>query len=222
MDLDYHCDSPGSEPIAGDLEPAKIIAVGRNYRAHAAELGSQVPDVPLLFFKASSGLIANGEPFVRPAGFERVDYEGEIGVVIGKTGRRISKGDALAHVAGFVCANDFTIRDLQKSDSQWARAKGFDGSCAVGPRCVAGLELASLRVETRVNGEVRQSAPATDMIFDIPTVIAFASELMTLEEGDLILTGTPAGVGNVVAGDRIEVEVPGVGILENSVRDESR
>lgn len=199
------------------FRPGKILCVGRNYRAHAAELGSEVPEVPLLFFKVASGLVASGSPVVRPAGFERVDYEGEIGLVIGKSGRGIPRASAWDHVLGVVCVNDLTIRDLQKSDSQWSRAKGFDGSCAVGPRVVAGLDPAALAVETRVNGEVRQSAGVSSMVFDIPTLIEFASELMTLEEGDLIATGTPAGVGNLEPGDRVQVEIPGVGVLDNRV-----
>jgi 2-keto-4-pentenoate hydratase/2-oxohepta-3-ene-1,7-dioic acid hydratase in catechol pathway len=199
------------------FRPGKIIGVGKNYRAHAAELDSEVPAEPLLFFKAPSALIGDGDDFPRPSEFERVDYEGEIGVVIGKTGRRIRAAGAMDHVLGFVCVNDFTIRDLQRKDSQWARAKGFDGSCAVGPRIVAGIPLDELSVTTRIGGEVRQSAPASQMVWSIPAIIEFASQYMTLEEGDLICTGTPAGVGNLEPGDLVEVEIPGVGVLCNSV-----
>jgi len=217
MDLEFYASSGASAPERTlSFAPGKIIGVGRNYRAHAEELGGEVPSEPLLFFKARSGLVAPAQPLVRPA-YERVDHEGEIGVVIGRAGRRIRREDALDHVLGYVCVNDVTIRDLQKRDSQWARAKGFDSSCAVGPRIVGGLELADLEVITRVNGEVRQHGHASMMVFDIPTLIAYASELMTLEEGDLIATGTPAGVGNLVPGDVVEVEIPGVGILENPV-----
>jgi 2-keto-4-pentenoate hydratase/2-oxohepta-3-ene-1,7-dioic acid hydratase in catechol pathway len=218
MDLGFYSGPAATEPERTiSLNPGKIVAVGKNYRAHAAELGGEVPAEPLLFFKASSGLIGDGDPFPRPMEFERVDYEGEIGLVIGKRGRRIKAADALAHVLGFVCVNDFTIRDLQRRDSQWARAKGFDGSCSVGPRIVGGLKLADLAVETRLNGELVQSAPASQMAFDIPTIIEFASQYMTLEEGDLIATGTPAGVGNLSPGDHVSVEVKGVGVLANTV-----
>lgn len=209
-------DSPSAERVV-DFRPGKIVCVGKNYRAHAAELDSEVPASPLLFFKASSGLIATGAAMVRPVGFERVDFEGEIGLVIGRPGRRIRRDSALEHVLGVVCVNDFTIRDLQQSDSQWARAKGFDTSCAVGPRIVGGLDPRELSLVTRVNGEVRQSASASEMVYDICTLIEFASELMTLEEGDLIATGTPAGVGNLDPGDRVEVEIGEVGVLATPI-----
>jgi len=218
MDLEFYASPEASFPERTlPFAPGKIIGVGRNYRAHAAELGGEVPSEPLLFFKARSGLVAPGQSLVRPGGFERVDHEGEIGVVIGRSGRRIRRENALDHVLGYVCVNDVTIRDLQKRDSQWARAKGFDGSCAVGPRIVGGIGLDTLEVFTRVNGTMRQHGHASMMVFDIPTLIAFASELMTLEEGDLIATGTPAGVDNLVPGDEVEVEIPGVGILRNPV-----
>jgi len=223
MDLPFYRRSSDSSP-AGlvPISPGKIICVGRNYRAHARELGNEVPSEPLIFFKASSGLIGAGDAIVRPSGFERVDFEGEIGVVIGKTGRRIRAADALTHVLGYTCMNDLTIRDLQKRDKQWWRAKGFDTSCAVGPRVVADLDHGALAVITRVNGDERQRAPASQMAFSIEHIIEFASELMTLEEGDLIATGTPAGVGNLNPGDRVEVEVVGVGVLENPVIAEER
>jgi len=222
MDLLFY-ERSGDERPARTLrfEPGKIIGVGRNYVDHAAELGNTVPAEPLLFFKARSSLIASGQAIVRPQAYDRVDFEGEIGVVIGLRGRRIAQSEALRHVLGYVCVNDVTIRDLQAKDSQWTRAKGFDTSCAVGPRVVGAPNLDALAVKTRVNGQLRQSAPASDMAFSIPHLIAYASELMTLEEGDLITTGTPAGVGNLSPGDEVEVEVEGVGVLRNPVVGET-
>jgi 2-keto-4-pentenoate hydratase/2-oxohepta-3-ene-1,7-dioic acid hydratase in catechol pathway len=202
------------------LRPGKIIGVGRNYRDHAAELKNEVPDEPLLFFKPATALLAPGEPIVRPRGWQRVDFEGELGVVIGRRCRRVKAGDALDYVFGYTIVNDVTVRDLQKKDGQWTRAKGFDSFCPVGPVVVPGLDPTKLRVVTRVDGAVKQDAPVSDMIFDVPTVIAAASRVMTLEPGDLIATGTPAGVGPIVAGNVVEIEIAGIGILRNPVVDE--
>ena len=201
-----------------ELAPSKIICVGRNYRAHAAELGNEPPSEPLLFFKPPSSLLPAGEAIRRPDGFGRVDYEGELGVVIGQGGRRIPEDRALAHVLGLTCVNDVTCRDLQRRDDQWARAKGFDTFCPVGPRIVAGLDPGDLAIETRLNGEVVQSARTSLMMFSVARIIAFISEVMTLERGDLIATGTPAGVGPLADGDVVVVEIEGVGVLENPVQ----
>lgn len=199
------------------VAPSKIIGIGQNYRAHAAEMGKGIPEEPLMFLKPPSAVIADGMPIERPAGYERVDYEGELGVVIGRRARRVSRDSALDYVAGYVCVNDVSVRDLQKRDGQWARAKGFDTFCPVGPRVVPGLDPTSLRITTRVNGQVRQDSSTSDMIFDVPTLIAFVSAHMTLEPGDLISTGTPSGVGNLNPGDVVEVEIAGIGILRNPV-----
>lgn len=197
--------------------PSKIIGIGQNYRAHAAEMGKGLPSEPLMFLKPPSALLAPGAAIARPAGYARVDFEGELGVVIGRRARHVTVDDALGHVAGYVCVNDVTVRDLQAKDGQWTRAKGFDTFCPVGPRVVAGLDPRDLRLITRVNGVVRQDARTSDLIFDVATLIAFCSRYLTLEPGDLISTGTPAGVGNLEPGDQVEVEVEGIGVLANPV-----
>jgi 2-keto-4-pentenoate hydratase/2-oxohepta-3-ene-1,7-dioic acid hydratase in catechol pathway len=204
-----------SEPF--ELVPSKIIGIGVNYRAHAVEMGKALPEEPLMFLKPRSALIADGAAIERPAGYERVDYEGELGVVIGTRTRGISRERALEAVLGFVCVNDVTVRDLQKRDGQWARAKGFDTFCPIGPRIVAGLDPSNLRITTRVNGELRQDSSTSDLIFGVPALVAFASAHMTLEPGDVISTGTPSGVGNLAPGDTVSVEIEGIGVLTNPV-----
>jgi len=200
------------------LAPSKIVCVGRNYADHAKELGNEVPKAPLLFLKASSALIEDGEAIVLPPESSRVEYEAEIGVVIGKRLRHASEQEAEAGIRGFVCLNDVTARDLQKSDGQWTRAKGFDTFCPVGPRVAEGLDWSKLEVIARLNGVERQRAKATDMVFPIPVLLSYISGVMTLLPGDLVATGTPAGVGPLAPGDVVEVEVPGVGVLRNPVR----
>lgn len=202
------------------IRPSKIVCVGRNYVAHAKELGNEVPERPMLFLKPSSALIASGEAIELPAASSQVEYEGEIGVVIGTRLRRADARSAESSIRGFICANDVTARDLQKPDGQWGRAKGFDTFCPVGPRVAEGLDWRGLSVVTRVNGEERQRAPASDMHFSIPELLVYISNVMTLEPDDLILTGTPAGVGRLAPGDTVEVEIPGVGTLSNPVRHE--
>jgi 2-keto-4-pentenoate hydratase/2-oxohepta-3-ene-1,7-dioic acid hydratase in catechol pathway len=197
--------------------PSKIVGIGQNYRAHAAEMGKGIPEEPLMFLKPPSSVIGDGVPIERPAGYERVDFEGELGVVIGKRAKNVSREDALEYVAGYTCVNDVSCRDLQKKDGQWARAKGFDSFCPVGPRVVPGLDPSNLRITTRLNGVVKQDSSTSDMIFDVPTIIAFVSRHMTLEQGDVITTGTPAGVANLSPGDVVEVEISGIGILRNPV-----
>lgn len=199
------------------LRPSKIIGIGQNYRAHAAEMGKGIPEEPLMFLKPPTAIIADGAPIERPMGYERVDFEGELGVVIGKRARHVSREQALGHVKGYVCVNDVTVRDLQKKDGQWTRAKGFDTFCPIGPRVAEGLDPGSLEITTRVNGQVRQHSSTSDLIFDVPTLIAFVSQHMTLEEGDVISTGTPSGVGNLNPGDVVEVEIAGIGVLRNPV-----
>ena len=205
------------EPVT--FAPSKIVGIGQNYRAHAAEMGKGIPGEPLIFLKPPSGLCGDGASIGRPAGYARVDHEAELGVVIGRRARRVRREDALAHVLGYVCVNDVTVRDLQQKDGQWTRAKGFDSFCPVGPRIVSGLDPADLRIMTRVNGATRQDSRTSDLIFDVPTLIAFVSQHMTLEPGDLISTGTPAGVGNLVPGDLCEIEIEHIGVLRNPVID---
>ena len=204
-----------------NLAPSKIVCVGRNYAAHARELGNEVPKEPLLFLKPPSSIIRNGESIRLPSVSKQVEYEGEIGVVVGKRLRRASADEARAAVSGIAAANDVTARDLQKSDGQWTRAKGFDTFCAVGPIGATPDSLSSLTVSCRVNGSVRQEGRASDMVFDIPALLAFISGIMTLEAGDLVLTGTPEGVGTLSPGDVVEVEIAGVSRVSNPVtRDE--
>ena len=204
--------------MAASLSPSKIVCVGRNYAKHAAELGNDVPSEPLIFLKPPSSIVAEGDAVVMPAGVGRVDYEGEIGVVIGRRTRNVSRDEAMACVDALVAVNDVTARDLQASDDQWTRAKGFDSFLPVGtPVPIGEVDLAALAVRTTVNGEVRQDAPASDMVFDIPAIIAFISGIMTLEPGDLVLTGTPDGIAPLADGDEVTVEVAGVGSVSNPV-----
>jgi len=201
-----------------DARPTKIVCIGLNYAKHAAEFGNPIPEEPLMFLKPPSALIGPGEAIVLPKGKGQVDFEGEIGVRIGKRARRVAAEDAWEHVEGLCALNDVTARQLQRADGQWSRAKGFDTFCPVGPvKPLAEIDLASLAVTTRLNGEVRQQSSADDMVFDIPALIAHISGVMTLEPGDLIATGTPSGVGALAAGDVIEVEIAGVASVSNSV-----
>ena len=204
--------------------PGKIIGVGRNYREHAAELGHVVPRQPLLFLKPGTAVIGDGDAIVLPPESGRIEFEAEIGVVIARRIRRASAVEALAAIGGITCVNDVTARDIQRAEEQWTRAKGFDTFCPVGPRVVAldAARLGELEVRCRVNGVERQRGRASDMVFAIPAIVAFVSQTMTLEPGDLIATGTPAGVGPLMAGDVVEVEIPGVGVLRNPVAAESR
>ncbi len=201
------------------VSPSKIVCVGRNYAEHAKELGNEIPKEPLIFFKPPSSLNAHGAPVIYPALSQRVDYEGELGVVIGRRARKITAAEFSKYVAGYTIVNDVTARDVQKRDGQWTRGKGFDTFCPVGPWWVPKeeVEFDVLRVITRVNGEVRQEAPVTDMLFSVGAVLEFISQCMTLEPGDLIATGTPPGVGPVNPGDSVQVEIPGLGILENRI-----
>ena len=198
--------------------PSKIVCVGRNYVEHARELGNEMPEQPLIFFKPPSSIIADGDAIVLPPQSQRVEHEGEIGVVIGKSARDVSADEAMSYVAGFVALNDVTARDLQRSDGQWTRAKGFDTFCPLGSTTPAdGIDFSALEVICRVNDEVRQHGKASQMAFSIPTIIEYISSVMTLEPGDVIATGTPAGVSQLHPGDVVEVEIPGVGKLSNPV-----
>ncbi|HVX39661.1 MAG TPA: fumarylacetoacetate hydrolase family protein [Gemmatimonadaceae bacterium] len=189
--------------------PGKIVCVGRNYREHAKELGNDVPAEPLIFLKPPSSVIRDGEAIVLPPQSKQVEHEGEIGVVIGKTLRRVTAQEARGAVAKVIAVNDVTARDLQRSDSQWTRAKGFDTFCPVGEPANPPSDLETLSVVTRVNGVERQRGKGSEMVFSIPDVLAFISTVMTLEPGDLVLTGTPAGVGTLSPGDEVVVEVLG-------------
>ena len=198
--------------------PSKLVCVGRNYAAHAAEWGLDVPEEPLLFLKPSTAVIGPGDPIQLLPISRRIDYEGELAVVIGRIARDVRAEDAGKYVLGYTCANDVTLRDLQKTDDQWARAKGFDGSCPLGPWIETDLDPTDAVVRTRLNGDVRQQASTTDMVFGVATLIEYVTTFMTLLPGDAILTGTPEGVGALADGDVVEVEVEGVGVLRNGVR----
>ena len=201
--------------------PGKIVCVGRNYAEHAAELGNAMPAAPLLFLKPPSAVIGAGDPIILPAVSSQVDFEGEIGVIIARPLRRATADQAEAAIRGFTCVNDVTARDLQRGDGQWTRAKGFDSFCPVGPVVAEGLDWRRLTVTTRVNGQVRQHGDASGMHVGIPALLAYISGIMTLEPGDLVATGTPAGVGPLADGDLVEVEVGGVGVLVNPVVKEA-
>ena len=199
--------------------PTKIVCVGRNYPEHAKELGNEPPKEPLIFLKPPSSLIASGDHIVYPSLSERVDFEGELGVVIGKRARNVAAADAMNYVLGYTCVNDITARDLQRKDGQWTRGKGFDTFCAVGPCLVSkdDLDLTRIRVRTLVDGAVKQDGPISDMMFSVNDIIAYVSAFMTLEPGDLIATGTPPGVGPLQPGSTVRVEIDGIGVLENTV-----
>jgi len=198
--------------------PGKVICVGRNYADHAKELGNDVPKEPLIFLKPQSSVIWNGDAILLPPQSNRVEHEGEIGVVIGRTVRRISADEAQATIESIVAANDVTARDLQKTDSQWTRCKGFDTFCPLGEPGAVPADLSTLTVVTRVNGVEKQRATGADMVFSIPVLISYVSHIMTIEPGDIILTGTPAGIGIISDGDEVEVEIVGVSRVKNPVK----
>jgi len=204
------------------VRPSKIVCIGRNYRDHAAELGNEVPKEPLIFLKATSALLSPGATIRRPKISQRVDYEGELGVVIGKTCYQPpADADIRQYILGYTCVNDVTARDLQNKDGQWSRAKGFDTFCPVGPLVTDEIDpSAGVGVETRVNGDVKQQGNTRDFIFNIDSLIRYVAQAMTLFPGDLIPTGTPSGVGPLAAGDTVEVLVEGAGILRNPVSEE--
>lgn len=199
-------------------QPTKIVAVGLNYLSHAKEVGTDVAKEPFFFLKPPSSIIGHGEEIVYPSHLsERVDYEGELAAVIGKRGRDIAPSDAQAHILGYSCANDVTARDLQRMDPQWTRAKGIDTFCPLGPVIATDVDPSDLTIRTRLNGEVRQEASTSEMVFSAERLVSYISAVMTLEAGDVILTGTPAGVGELKPGDRIEVQIEGIGTLTNIV-----
>jgi 2-keto-4-pentenoate hydratase/2-oxohepta-3-ene-1,7-dioic acid hydratase in catechol pathway len=206
--------------LAPVIPRSKVVCVGRNYRDHAAEMGNDVPTAPMLFFKPNTAVIGPGDAVTLPRGSDFVSFEGELAAVIGRIAKNVPAERALEYVFGYTIANDLTARDWQKSDGQWARAKGFDTSCPLGPAIETEFDPnGPAVVTTRLNGEVRQNAPISDMIFPLAEVIAYASAAFTLLPGDVILTGTPAGVGQIAAGDTVEVEITGLGMLRNTARD---
>ena len=200
-----------------DITPTKIVCVGRNYADHAKELGNEAPSEPILFLKPPSALNSDGGTIVRPAISNRVDHEGELAIVIGKQAKNVKRENWRDYVLGFTCANDVTARDIQKKDVQFTRGKGFDTFCPIGPHIETDLDVSNLRVQVRVNGDTRQDGNTSQMIFDCGFLLEFISSIMTLMPGDLILTGTPAGVGPLQSGDRVEVEIEGIGVLRNDV-----
>ncbi|PLX67175.1 MAG: 2-hydroxyhepta-2,4-diene-1,7-dioate isomerase [Denitrovibrio sp.] len=200
--------------------PSKFICVARNYVAHAKELGNEVPTTPMIFLKPSTAVNAHGGEVLIPAESEQVDFEGELGIVIGKKCRKVKKADADSVIFGYTCINDFTARDLQKADTKFTRAKGFDTFAPIGPFIETDFDWKTARVKTYKNGEVVQDGTTDLLIFDIPTIIEFMSGIMTLLPGDVIATGTPAGVGRVDEGDTIEVEIEGIGKLSNTIAND--
>ncbi len=204
--------------LAPVIPRSKVIAIGRNYRAHAAELGNDVPSEPLMFLKPNTSVIGPGDAIVLPSQSDNVAFEGELAVVIGAIARNVAVADADSVIFGFTIANDVTARDLQERDGQWSRAKGFDTFCPVGPVIETEFAVLNQHIVTTVNGETKQDGPVSDLIHSVSEIIAFASSVFTLLPGDLILTGTPAGVGPIVAGDVVDVTIEGIGTLSNPVR----
>ncbi|SDQ75027.1 fumarylacetoacetate hydrolase family protein [Quadrisphaera sp. DSM 44207] len=203
--------------LAPVIPRSKVVGIGRNYAEHAEELGNDVPQRPLVFLTPNTAVVGPGDPVVLPEGSQEVHYEGELAVVIGRVCKDVPRERAREVVLGYTCANDVTARDWQRSDGQWARAKGFDTSCPLGPWIVPDLDVADLRVTTRLDGRTVQDGTTADMVFDVPDLVAAVSAAFTLLPGDVILTGTPAGVGPLAEGQRVEVEVEGVGVLANPV-----
>ena len=197
--------------------PSKVVAVGKNYAEHAAEMGGEVPEEPLVFLKPSTSVIGPGDPIVYPPISKRMEHEGELAAVVGRLVWRATSEEAGRAILGYTCANDVTLRDHQATDNQWARAKGFDTSCPLGPWVETEVDPADLSLETRVNGEIRQSARTAQLAFGPDELVAFISAFMTLLPGDVVLTGTPAGVGPLQVGDVVDVEIEGIGTLSNPV-----
>jgi 2-keto-4-pentenoate hydratase/2-oxohepta-3-ene-1,7-dioic acid hydratase in catechol pathway len=197
--------------------PSKLMCVGRNYAAHAAEFDLEVPAEPMLFLKPSTAVVGPGDPIRLLPMSHRIDYEGELAVVVGRLARNVRAEDAYKVILGYTCANDVTMRDKQKSDGQWARAKGFDGSCPLGPWIETDVDPNDVELQTRLNGEVRQHASTVDLAFGVATLIEYVTSFMTMLPGDVLLTGTPEGVGKLANGDVVEVEVDGIGVLSNPV-----
>ncbi|MGO4106009.1 fumarylacetoacetate hydrolase family protein [Leifsonia sp. YAF41] len=207
----------GAKLLAPVIPRSKVVAVGKNYHDHAAEMGGDAPADPLLFLKPNTSVVGPDDAIVLPPQSNQVEHEGELAIVIGKIAKNVSAANADAYVFGYTVANDVTARDLQKSDGQWARAKGFDTFCPIGPVIETEFDLDDATLETRVNGDIRQSGALTDMVHDVAKIVEYASSVWTLLPGDIILTGTPAGVGPLVNGDTVEVSISGIGTLRNTV-----
>jgi 2-keto-4-pentenoate hydratase/2-oxohepta-3-ene-1,7-dioic acid hydratase in catechol pathway len=198
--------------------PSKVVCVGKNYVDHAAEMGSDVPETPIIFIKPATSVIGSGAPIVYPPDTRELHHEGELAVVIRTLTRNVAAEDVGPHILGYTCANDVTARDIQRSDGQWTRAKGFDTFCPLGPAIATEFDpLAGMSITTAVNGDVRQEATTADLVFGVAELIEFISRVMTLLPGDVVLTGTPAGVGPMGVGDRVDVEIEGIGTLTNFV-----
>lgn len=209
----------GDVRLLSPFLPSKVVALGKNYADHAKEMGGDAPTTPLIFLKPSTSVIGEGDAIRLPPSSDEVHFEGELAAVIGTPARNVTRENALQHVFGYACANDVTARDQQRSDGQFTRAKGYDSFCPLGPWVETVLDASDLRLVTRVNGEITQDGRTSQMIHDLATQIAFVSAVMTLLPGDVILTGTPAGVGPIVAGDMVSVEIEGIGTLTNPVRN---
>ncbi|MGC5168974.1 fumarylacetoacetate hydrolase family protein [Luteimicrobium sp. DT211] len=207
----------GVRLLAPVIPRSKIVAVGKNYADHAAEMGGEVPSSPLLFFKPNTAVAGPDDPIVLPDFSQEVSYEAELALVVGRVTKDVTPERALDHILGYTVANDVTARDAQRTDGQWARAKGFDSSCPLGPWIETELDVEDVGVRSRVNGELRQDGRTRDLVFDVPFLVSYISEAFTLLPGDVILTGTPAGVGLIDHGDRVECEVEGIGVLSNPV-----
>ncbi len=209
----------GEVRLLAPVIPSKVVAIGKNYADHAREMGSEPPAAPVVFLKPSTAVVGPGDPIARPPSVGRLDYEGELAVVIGRLSRDVPAASALDVVLGYTCANDVTARDQQAADGQWSRAKGYDSFCPLGPWIETSLDPSASRVTTALNGETKQDAPTSLLLHDVATLVAYVSAVMTLLPGDVLLTGTPAGVGPMEAGDTVSVTVEGVGTLTNPVVD---
>jgi 2-keto-4-pentenoate hydratase/2-oxohepta-3-ene-1,7-dioic acid hydratase in catechol pathway len=199
------------------FNPSKVVAIGLNYRDHAKEFNMPIPDYPILFLKPPTSVIENGDDIIFPPQTQELHYEGELGIVVSAQARNVPASEADRYIAGYTCANDVTARDLQRMDGQWTRAKSFDTFCPLGPRIVKDVDPGDLRIVTRVNGQVRQQSTTANMIFNVYELVSFVSGVMTLLPGDVIITGTPPGVGPIVPGDTVEIEIEDIGTLKNKV-----
>jgi 2-keto-4-pentenoate hydratase/2-oxohepta-3-ene-1,7-dioic acid hydratase in catechol pathway len=205
-------------PILKIFTPSKVIAIGLNYRDHAREFNMPIPDYPIVFLKPPTSVIEDGDDIIFPPQTQELHYEGELGIVISGQAKNVSVSDAPRYIAGFTCANDVTARDLQRMDGQWTRAKSFDTFCPLGPRIVKDLDPGNLSIVTRVNGQIRQQSTTANMIFSVYELVAFVSGIMTLLPGDVMITGTPPGVGPLDPGDTVEIDIENIGVLKNNVR----
>ncbi len=204
--------------ITAIFNPSKVIAIGLNYRDHAKEFNMSIPEYPIVFLKPSTSVIEDGDDIIFPPQTEELHYEGELAIVISLRARNVPVSDAGRYIAGFTCANDVTARDLQRMDGQWTRAKSFDTFCPLGPRIVKDIDPGGLGITTRVNGQIRQLSTTANMIFNVYELVSFVSGIMTLLPGDVIITGTPPGVGPLIPGDTVEIDIENIGILKNTVR----